>query len=250
MPARFYFGFYCYNLWPLPVRWSRAQRRLQGNNWLQLRRSARSEWAILPIQEVAAYPWCAVCEHLRSGDRPGPCRHTLLWTHGQYLPLSLLNRCSRDSFCKSSFARLRRCQLKTAERLALNPPLRRAKHQMSIHLSGNHFAARSMDPMLARSVSAQESATAVVLCRRQPNPGKWTPKSGAGVHGTCSLRPLSERPAWLNATSSSRPSQSFPIPARQRPLVDLGRELPNTSCRQRSQWSGAPHRDCCRRDGY
>ena len=66
-----------------------------------------------------------------------------------------------------------------------------SQHQKSIHLSGNNFAARSMDPLLARSVSAQESATAVLSCRRQPNPGKWTLRSGAAVHGTCSFRPLS-----------------------------------------------------------
>ena len=49
------------------------QPRLQGNplcrkDWLQQRDIARSEWAILPFQEVAACPWCIVCEHLRSGN--------------------------------------------------------------------------------------------------------------------------------------------------------------------------------------
>ena len=64
------------------------------------------------------------------------------------------------------------------------------------------------------------------------NPGKWTLWSGAGVHGACSFRPLSGR---SNAASSSRPLQSFPIPARQRPLVGLGRQLRNTNYRRRSQ---------------
>ena len=76
--------------------------------------------------------------------------------------------------------------------------------------------------------------------------------SGA-EHGACSFRPLSGRPAWPNATSSSRPLQSFPIPARQRPLVGLGRQLPSTSFRQRSRQSGALQRDCRssrHRDGY
>ena len=45
------------------------------------------------------------------------------------------------------------------------------------------------------------------------------------VHGTCRLRQLSGRPAWSNATSYSRLLQSFPISARQRPLVGLGRQL-------------------------
>ena len=58
----------------------------------------------------------------------------------------------------------------------------------------------------------------------------------------------SGRPA---ATSSSRPSQNFPIPARQRSLVGLSRQLPNSRCRQRSWWSGALQLDCrCHRDGY
>ena len=56
----------------------------------------------------------------------------------------------------------------------MNPPSIVQKHQKSINLSGNHFATPSMDPVLARSVSAQESATAVLPCRRQSNPGKWT----------------------------------------------------------------------------
>ena len=66
-------------------------------------------------------------------------------------------------------------------------------------------------------------------------PGKRTLRSGASGHAACSFRPLPERPAWPNATSSSRPPQSFPNPSRQRPLVGLGRHLPSTSCRQRSR---------------
>ena len=58
-------------------------------------------------------------------------------------------------------------------------------------------------------------------------------------------RALSGRPAWSNATSSSS-LQGFPIPARQRPLVGSGRQLPNTSCRQRSQQYGAPQREAVR----
>ena len=38
-----------------------------------------------------------------------------------------------------------------------------------------------------------------------------TLRSGAGAHGACSFRPLSVRPARPNATSSSRPLESFPI---------------------------------------
>ena len=54
-------------------RWSWAdQPRLQGNllcrkDWIQVRKIALSEWVILPVQEVAAYPWCTECERLHSG---------------------------------------------------------------------------------------------------------------------------------------------------------------------------------------
>ena len=33
-------------------------------------KNALSEWVTLPVQEVAAYPWCTECEHLRSGTCP------------------------------------------------------------------------------------------------------------------------------------------------------------------------------------
>ena len=44
-----------------------AQPHQRGNflcrrDWTQLREAARSEWANLPAPEVAAYPWCAVCQ--------------------------------------------------------------------------------------------------------------------------------------------------------------------------------------------
>ena len=46
--------------------------RLQGNllwrkDWIHLREIALSEWVLLLVEEVAAYPWCAECDHLRSG---------------------------------------------------------------------------------------------------------------------------------------------------------------------------------------
>ena len=51
------------------------QPRLQGNqlrrkDWIQLREITRSEWVILPVQEVAAHLWCTECEHPRSGTCP------------------------------------------------------------------------------------------------------------------------------------------------------------------------------------
>ena len=59
-----------------------AQPRLRGNflcrrDWIPLREAARSEWAILPAQEVAAYPWCGECKPLRSS---GPRRVGLAGT--------------------------------------------------------------------------------------------------------------------------------------------------------------------------
>ena len=67
-PARSCLGFSCYIL-SLAIAHSMASspssRACRETCWLQLRRIARSEWAILPIQEAAACPRCSVCEHLR-----------------------------------------------------------------------------------------------------------------------------------------------------------------------------------------
>ena len=227
-----------YYLRPLPDGLEPNQPRLQGNllcskDWLQLQEIARSEWAILPIQEVAAHPWCTVCERLRSRNRPearcalsaragwvpwnrcadkvdGPCSgHTdsicdsgpecwewdldvaggncpsvpepplplratvpfqprfLLqefiralypfqprwFLHGSHLTECdwLSQECGEN---RKRRLRSRRCQLLTAERQAMKSS-QRAKHQKSVHISGNHFAARNMDPLFARSISAQ-----------------------------------------------------------------------------------------------
>ena len=60
--------------------------------------------------------------------------------------------------------------------LTKEPPLCRAKHQGTLTRSDTHpsprCAARSTDHLLVLSVSAKASATAVLSCRRQPNPGK------------------------------------------------------------------------------
>ena len=62
---------YCFRSWP--DRWFVPDPpRLQGNllcrkDWIQLRRSALSQWVFFLVQEVAAYSWCSGCEHLRSG---------------------------------------------------------------------------------------------------------------------------------------------------------------------------------------
>ena len=45
-------------------------------DWIQLRGIARSVWAILPVQEVAAYTWCAECKLLRPvACRPLDCQN-------------------------------------------------------------------------------------------------------------------------------------------------------------------------------
>ena len=55
---------------------------LQGNflcrsDWLRLRGIAETECMILPVQELAAFPRCGVCEQLRAGRRPSACRSLL-----------------------------------------------------------------------------------------------------------------------------------------------------------------------------
>ena len=51
------------------------QRGRQGDllcrsDWLRLRGIAETECMILQVRELAAFPRCSVCEHLRAGCRP------------------------------------------------------------------------------------------------------------------------------------------------------------------------------------
>ena len=63
------------NFRALHVRRPRAHSTAPAGNllcrtdWLQLRGIAKSDCAILPIQEIAACLWCSACEHLGSGER-------------------------------------------------------------------------------------------------------------------------------------------------------------------------------------
>ena len=109
-------------------------------DWLQLRGIAKSDCAIVPTQEIAAYPWCSACGRLGSGERLTarwalptfgglvPCNpqdtRTIPPSQNQYIGsgtstwlegiarvcpnlrfrFSLLCHSSRGSFCKSSSA--------------------------------------------------------------------------------------------------------------------------------------------------
>ena len=109
-----------------------------------------------------------------------------------------------------------------ASSLFTSLPSRRAK-QKSVHSSGtSHAVCILCSPAAGSGISNSPLMSA-------PNPGKWTLRSGAGVHGTWAPR--------SNATSL-RP-QSFPIPARQRPLAWAG-----------SSRMPVAQRDRRRRDGY
>ena len=48
------------------------------------KKSALSEWVILPVQEVAAYPWCTACEHLCPGTWPD--ERQAEWAHVGWSP--------------------------------------------------------------------------------------------------------------------------------------------------------------------
>ena len=47
------------------------------SDWLRLRGVAETECAILPVRELAAFPRCSACEHLRSGELPSARRFLL-----------------------------------------------------------------------------------------------------------------------------------------------------------------------------
>ena len=108
----------------------------------------------------------------------------------------------------------------------------RAKHQKSDQ-SSTRVTSNIVDQLPKRSYQAREC---------QPNLGESTLENGAAARA-CSKRPPSGHPKRPSATKSSRPLRSSPIPARPRPLVGMGRLLPNTSSRQRSRLCGAPIRD-------
>ena len=301
-PVLFYLGFFCIIL-TSTIAWSMVSSPTSRacweiyyarKDWLQLRRIARSEWAIPPTLGAMCATTCApgqvgtrrlgamvsVCRQGRWPlyRRTGECLRFRTTTLGVgprrgWVPLP---ECARTSAFASAY-----CTVPAAVpsarasvpapmvspwksphrvRLALSGEPRepkasssftslpttdsgapgnesaqhRAKHQKRVH-SGNHFASCSVDPSFACSVSAQEPAAGVLHCRRQPNPGKWTLRSGA-----CLCRPPFGHPAWPRGMQSSSCGTT---PARRRPHVGRGRRSLRTSFRQRSRQCGTPKRD-------
>ena len=184
------------------------QPRLQGNllcrkDWLQLQEVARSEWAILPIQEVAAYPWCTACEHLRSGNCPEA--HRAKWAHvgwktmvsvcrqgrwplyrmsGKHPRLTIRTRgvgtrrgwwvLEPPHSLQPTAHRSSRGSLCKSFRLSHGGPSMEvtcAKQQKSVH-SGNHFASCSLEPLFARKIWTQEPAAAVLQCSQTLGSGR------------------------------------------------------------------------------
>ena len=227
-----------------------------------------------PIRELAACPPCSACERFDSGERPsarrslpagasrriqlagrssalvwelGQSRQLLFRAYRQYLRLRFGSLEIASGSGRRTVAKQRISQVYPFVSLvcALSPRARvnmlragkesiqpRAKHQKSDQ-SSTRVTSNIVDPLPKRSYQAQEC---------QPNLGESTLENGAHARA-CSKRPPSGHPKRPSATKSSRPLRSSPILARPRPLVGMGRLLPNTSSRQRSRLCGAPTRD-------
>ena len=249
-------------------------------DWLRLREIARSEWAIVTLvhsvrtlllrklprgarlakwANVGWSPWYRSadkvdgpytgCPDSISDSEPehlewdldggvGCCRSVLKTQPSLQptepfqpgLPLQELPSQPRRSF--------QRCHLSRCDRLTLPASCKTA----GLH-SDIHFAPCSVEPLLARSILAQEPAAAILHCQCQPNPRKWTP----GVYPprleiACAGRPFAH-PAWPRGTKSSRLSRNCPTPARRCPRTGWGRRHPRTSSRQHSRWCEAPKRE-------
>ena len=205
-----------YYLRPLPGRWSRARpAALAGKSTMQEGLTGSTEWAILPIQEVAAFPWCTVCEHLHSGncpEAPGQvgtrrlgamvsvcrqgrwllCRRTGQDPRFRSRTLAVGRRRGWElsSLCKSSRPSHGGRPREVASRDATGSLFQhRAKQQESLH-SGIHFGSCSVEPLLARSILAQEPAAAILQMSAPAKPwersGAEPPREGVA----CAGRPL------------------------------------------------------------
>ena len=98
---------------------------------------------------------------------------------------------------------------------------RRRATTSPVRLPARYWARSLPWQVPARGVSAQQPATAVLQCRRQPNPGKKTLRSGAGAHGACSFRPLLWVPSMAERDIVLEVLAEFPDPSEPTP-----RQLP------------------------
>ena len=197
------------------------QPRLQVNllcssDWLCLRGIAETECAILPIRELAAYPRCSACERPISGERPSARR-------------SLLAPVLIDEF---SWQPDRVPWSGETANTGIYSSRRRATHHPSLAHLATVLALCRGRSLLTRSVSAQEPAAAVLQCRRQPNPGKWTLRNGAGAGS-----PLIQAALWAHSMTERdiivEALAEFLDPTETTPARWPGRQFPNTSFRQR-----------------
>ena len=180
-------------LWPLPVRWSGAQpaapaaKSTVQKGLAPATKDSALRVAILPIQKVAAYTWCAVCEHLRLEVRPEA--RQALSAHAGWMPwfrcadkdsLRIRTEAWREGFHHSrkilpSYPRTSAAADRTVSALVSTPssPVhlrslvssRKSPHQAQLALSE-----RSREPRAssgARLLSASEAGTTGINSSRR-----------------------------------------------------------------------------------
>ena len=115
----------------------------------------------------------------------------LIFAHCPYQP----PRPIRWNFLtKSDWLSLRRiadtdCVILPIQIIANESPLRRGKHQLSVRHSDTHLSQHCTDISHARSVSVQETAVTVVLCRGQPSRGRHTGATSSNTQHCLSRLP-------------------------------------------------------------
>ena len=244
------------------------QPRQQGNllprkDWIQLRRIALSEWVILPVQEVAAYPWCSECEHLRSGTCPEERRAK--WAHVGWSPWhrcanKIDGPCARCPDSSSDSEPEHRlwdldeaggcCRSVVGHSLSQfqpglplqGPPPQSLWFPQGVTLPvatphlGIHFAQCSVEPMRARSILAQDPAES----RWLPSRGKSGSRTGSpGEEFACACRPLGTHQGRKRYNLGG--SCGTARPRRWCPRSGQSRWPPEFSSRRHSQSNGTEH---------
>ena len=157
-----------------PLLWTRG-KYLRFRTRRTLRVGLRRGWRLLPEcarTSASASACCTVpAAVLSARAHPRSLSVSASMVNPQKSPqrvrLALSQGCREN---RKRHLRSRRCQLLTAERQAMNPPSVVQNTRNRVHHSGIHFASCSMNPLLTRSVSAQESATAVLLMSAPAKP--------------------------------------------------------------------------------
>ena len=121
------------------------------------------------------------------------------------------------------------CVILPIQIIANESPLRRGKHQLSVRHSDTHLGRHFTDISHARSVSVQETAVTVLLCRGQPSRGRHT--------GATSSSASTAYPGCLVALRFPSMNERDDI------ILEAMAEIPDLDDSPPSRWPGDPDTD-------